>query len=243
VINGLTWRLKTYPNGTGVARGVFLSVFIEMYKGLKEPARYEYRVEMVNHKNRNASVVREFASLFEVGECWGYNKFYRLDLLEKEGFILPDQDVIVFRFYIRPPNHHEKCREQQKYIKNLEESRRLLQLQNEEYRKQISEISGAKHDEQAPQFTVQLKNEEEVADCAAPPGESEPDDTHEIKEDTAAATASDPAEEASVPAVDSATNFDEKALTPLMIARAKKRQSLSQNRSVKFHFCCVLTKH
>jgi tripartite motif-containing protein 37 len=34
--NGLSWRLKIYPNGNGVARGNFISVFLEMIKGLNE---------------------------------------------------------------------------------------------------------------------------------------------------------------------------------------------------------------
>ena len=39
--------------------------------------RYEYRVEMVHQLSRDPSknIVREFASDFEVGECWGYNRF------------------------------------------------------------------------------------------------------------------------------------------------------------------------
>ena len=31
---GLTWRLKVYPNGNGIAQGAYLSVFLEMTEGL-----------------------------------------------------------------------------------------------------------------------------------------------------------------------------------------------------------------
>jgi len=59
-----------------------------MLKGLSEPSKYEYRVEMINHREPSRmQVVREFSSDFEVGECWGYNRFYRIDLLEREGFL------------------------------------------------------------------------------------------------------------------------------------------------------------
>lgn len=34
--NGLQWRLKIYPNGNGVAKGAYLSIFLEMVKVLKE---------------------------------------------------------------------------------------------------------------------------------------------------------------------------------------------------------------
>jgi len=79
ITNGLTWRLKVYPNGNGIAKNHYISVFLEMLKGLAEPSKYEYRVEMVNKRSTQESIVREFASDFEVGECWGYNRFYRID--------------------------------------------------------------------------------------------------------------------------------------------------------------------
>ncbi|MFN9905008.1 MAG: hypothetical protein ACK56F_02635 [bacterium] len=34
--SGLTWRLKVYPNGNGIARGNYISVFLEMVKGLPD---------------------------------------------------------------------------------------------------------------------------------------------------------------------------------------------------------------
>ena len=87
------------------------------------PVRYEYRVEMiyqgpsgpVSHCTTNAvvpsnsrsnlttvcdsskNVVREFASDFEVGECWGYNRFFRLDLLGSEGYLNQDNDSVLLR--------------------------------------------------------------------------------------------------------------------------------------------------
>ena len=48
--NGLTWRLKVYPNGNGIAKGNYISIFLEMLKGLAEPSKYEYRVEMISSK-------------------------------------------------------------------------------------------------------------------------------------------------------------------------------------------------
>mmetsp|Transcript_41801 Transcript_41801/g.63865 ORF Transcript_41801/g.63865 Transcript_41801/m.63865 type:complete len:88 (+) Transcript_41801:2547-2810(+) len=67
--------------------------------------KYEYRIEMINHRTASAQVVREFASEFEVGECWGYNRFYRIDLLEREGFLNPVDDSITLKFYVRAPNY------------------------------------------------------------------------------------------------------------------------------------------
>ena len=67
--------MKVYPDGNGVVRGNYLSVFLELSAGLPETSKYEYRVEMVHHgRDVNKNIVREFASDFEVGECWGYNR-------------------------------------------------------------------------------------------------------------------------------------------------------------------------
>jgi hypothetical protein len=86
--------------------------------------RYEYRVEMIyqgpsgsvtststsvvglsNSRSTlttscdsSKNVVREFASDFEVGECWGYNRFFRLDLLASEGYLNVDNDSLVLRY-------------------------------------------------------------------------------------------------------------------------------------------------
>jgi tripartite motif-containing protein 37 len=70
VINGLSWRLKVYPDGNGVVRGNYLSIFLELSAGHTEASKYEYRVEMVHQQTKDSSksIVREFASDFEVGE-------------------------------------------------------------------------------------------------------------------------------------------------------------------------------
>lgn len=59
---------------------------------------------MVNQITRDPTknIVREFASEFEVGECWGYNRFFRLDLLSTEGFLSTGvpADTIVLKFQV-----------------------------------------------------------------------------------------------------------------------------------------------
>lgn len=121
-INGLSWRLKVYPDGNGVVRGNYLSVFLELSAGLPETSKYEYRVEMVHHASRDntKNIVREFASDFEVGECWGYNRFFRLDLLASEGYLDVEANTLTLRFQVRPPTFFQKCRDQQWYISQLQ---------------------------------------------------------------------------------------------------------------------------
>ena len=43
-LNGVEWRLKIYPHGNGLARDKYISVFVEMTKGLVSQNRYEYRI-------------------------------------------------------------------------------------------------------------------------------------------------------------------------------------------------------
>ncbi|XP_043210074.1 E3 ubiquitin-protein ligase TRIM37-like [Amphibalanus amphitrite] len=121
-VSGLSWRLKVYPDGNGVVRGNYLSVFLELSAGLPETSKYEYRVEMIHQGSRDTSknIVREFASDFEVGECWGYNRFFRLDLLASEGYLNTDTDTLILRFQVRPPTFFQKCRDQQWYINQLQ---------------------------------------------------------------------------------------------------------------------------
>jgi len=117
-VNGLSWRLKVYPDGNGVVRGNYLSVFLELSAGLPETSKYEYRVEMVHQAKDSAkNIVREFASDFEVGECWGYNRFFRLDLLSSEGYL--SGDSLTLKFQVRPPTYYQKCRDQQWHISQL----------------------------------------------------------------------------------------------------------------------------
>nr|XP_035156549.2 E3 ubiquitin-protein ligase TRIM37 isoform X8 [Callithrix jacchus] len=121
-VSGLCWRLKVYPDGNGVVRGYYLSVFLELSAGLPETSKYEYRVEMV-HQSCNdptKNIIREFASDFEVGECWGYNRFFRLDLLANEGYLNPQNDTVILRFQVRSPTFFQKCRDQHWYITQLE---------------------------------------------------------------------------------------------------------------------------
>jgi tripartite motif-containing protein 37 len=64
-VNGLTWRLKIYPNGNGSVRKEYLSVFLELSAGFPEVSKYEYRVQMI-HQHSTKIIQREFVSDFEV---------------------------------------------------------------------------------------------------------------------------------------------------------------------------------
>lgn len=74
-------------------------------------------MEMVHQASNDPTknIVREFASDFEVGECWGYNRFFRLDMLAAEGYLNTESDTLILRFQVRPPTFYQKCRDQQWY--------------------------------------------------------------------------------------------------------------------------------
>jgi tripartite motif-containing protein 37 len=65
------------------------------------------------------NMMREFASDFEISECWGYNRFFRIDLLEPEGYHSPRNDTIILRFDVRNPTYFLKCKDQNWYINQL----------------------------------------------------------------------------------------------------------------------------
>nr|NP_001071893.1 zinc finger protein [Ciona intestinalis]BAE93271.1 zinc finger protein [Ciona intestinalis] len=122
-VTGLSWRLKIYPDGNGVVRGQYLSVFLELTSGLNEASKYEYRIEMVHLASGDPTknIVREFASEFDIGECWGYNRFFRLDLLTREGYLDSNSDTLVLKFNVRAPTFYQKCRDQHSHIAHLEQ--------------------------------------------------------------------------------------------------------------------------
>ncbi|XP_031631421.1 uncharacterized protein LOC116345847 [Contarinia nasturtii] len=117
-VNGLQWRLKVYPYGNGNVRGEYLSVFLELFSGYPETSKYEYRVQMI-HQTSSKVIQREFVSDFEVGESWGYNRFFRLDLLASEGYLNTLRDSLELRFQVRPSTFFQRCRDQQWYINQL----------------------------------------------------------------------------------------------------------------------------
>ncbi|KND03429.1 uncharacterized protein SPPG_00914 [Spizellomyces punctatus DAOM BR117] len=116
LVSGLMWRLKVYPSGNGKSQGLFLSVFVELVSGYPARSKYQYRVELVKHGSNTLSLNREFSSDFTPGECWGYNHFCRLDLLERDGYWDPNDDVLEFRYHVRAPTYAQKCRDLSHYI-------------------------------------------------------------------------------------------------------------------------------
>ena len=119
-INGLIWRVKLYPCGNHSAKGEFVSVFLELTDGLgvMDKNIYFYKIELINYEGKK-NFVQEYSSEFANGESWGYSKFFRLDRLEKEGFIHKNGKIGI-NVYIRPQNYECLVRDLKSYIEVLE---------------------------------------------------------------------------------------------------------------------------
>lgn len=72
-----------------------------MVKGNKDQSKYEYKMEMIHPTDKDQIISREYSSDFEIGECWGYNRFYRIDGIIEEGFINEIDGSVLLRFFVR----------------------------------------------------------------------------------------------------------------------------------------------
>ncbi len=57
-----------------------------MSKAYVNENKYEYKIELVNHLNSKESVIREYSSKFDIGECGGYNQFIQINEIDN-GFL------------------------------------------------------------------------------------------------------------------------------------------------------------
>ena len=50
--------------------------------------------------------------LQNLAQLYFHRRFFRLDLLESEGYLCREKDCLVLRFEVRPPTFNQKCRDQ-----------------------------------------------------------------------------------------------------------------------------------
>lgn len=143
--HGIKWRLKVYPNGNGQAKENYISIFLEMKDGYSSIGKYDYKIEMIHPTNPSSNISREYASDFEKGECWGYNRFYRKSGIAEEGFLTRD-DTLHLKFYVRASNYYQHCKDQNKYIRSLE--KRVTRLKDKCTNNNISVSSEGEKDEE-----------------------------------------------------------------------------------------------
>lgn len=99
-----------------MAKGKYLSVFVEMSKAERNQKKYEYKIELVNYDTSAQNIRREYCSAFDIGECWGYNQFVLLEELE-QGFMFGDS--LQFVMGIRNSDYRSLSQDQSTYIARL----------------------------------------------------------------------------------------------------------------------------
>ena len=88
----MTWRIKVYPNGTGIYNGSYLSLFIELVRGWKDGGSFQYKVILVKPGKEEENISKDYISDFEDSICWGYNRFCKSNSIEEEGFWDKEKD-------------------------------------------------------------------------------------------------------------------------------------------------------
>lgn len=95
-----------------------MSVFLEMTKAFSSGNKYEYKIQLINNKSVKQSVIREYSSNFDIGECWGYNQFIPIEQLNND--FLTDNGELLFVVNVRNPSYRSLVRDQKQYIEFLE---------------------------------------------------------------------------------------------------------------------------
>lgn len=104
-------------------------------KGLIEGRMYKYKIETVNQKNREKKISKEYESLFETGEIWGYNTYSKISTLYEENYIHPEEDYLEIVLHIKSPSFYTQVLDQEKLIENkkamIEENRKRIKALKE----------------------------------------------------------------------------------------------------------------
>ncbi|XP_058116602.1 uncharacterized protein LOC131284515 [Anopheles ziemanni] len=120
---GFTWRLLIYANGHNEARGDHLSVYLILFEGVSA-SRFEYRVELLHHRNPTANIKMEGVNVFKLKKIWGWPQFMHHERLQEEGYLDQATDTLEFRLSMCPPDIKLKCEYQQEFIRKLKENQK-----------------------------------------------------------------------------------------------------------------------
>ncbi|XP_050068302.1 uncharacterized protein LOC126556826 [Anopheles maculipalpis] len=120
---GFSWRLLIYANGHNEARGNHLSVYLILFEGVSA-SRFEYRVELLHHRNPTANIKMEGVNVFKLKKIWGWPQFMDHERLQEEGYLDQSTDTLEFRLSMCPPDIKLKCEYQQEFIRKLKENQK-----------------------------------------------------------------------------------------------------------------------
>lgn len=131
--DGITWRIKVYPNGTGIYKGMYLSLFVELVKGWEDGGSFCYKVILIKPGKEEENIEREYVSDFENSICWGYNRFCKIEDIERLGFWDEENDQIILKYQVRAANHLQKIKDQENYICSLKKKLRKSEMKNKKF--------------------------------------------------------------------------------------------------------------
>lgn len=106
LIYGNKWRVKIYPNGNLSGEGTHLSVFIELVRGCQKSKTYFYRIEIESQVPTAQNISKQFSSIFENGDTWGWNKAVPLETIFQNGY-LNKEGTLSILFGIRPESYYQ----------------------------------------------------------------------------------------------------------------------------------------
>jgi tripartite motif-containing protein 37 len=117
--SGSLWRLKAYIFQSKKTDSLYLSLFVELFQGLPGEFEYKFQLKEPSHEF-SASLTKTYKSHFKEGECWGYQKFIKLDNLFNSLYYDDLNDSISLVYSIRPTTFYQKCINLQNYIVEME---------------------------------------------------------------------------------------------------------------------------
>ena len=127
-LSGIEWRLKCYVFDNGDSENKYLSVFLELVQGLNHCIKYSYQIDLVKHAPDIGDAKRlskDYESAFCTGECWGYQKFIKLEHIFSRGYYDAEHDCIKLDYRVRPQSYNIICQQLRQYINKLESKQHI----------------------------------------------------------------------------------------------------------------------
>ena len=107
-VDYLSWKLRINPWGFGKGKDTHISIFLYLNEGGDgNKYSYDYKFELVNFKGKKnydrGWIHNDFVPN---GQGWGYSQYYKLEDIEKDGFI-DDEGNLTVNCYLKPSSIKE----------------------------------------------------------------------------------------------------------------------------------------
>ena len=107
-VDYLSWKLRIYPWGDQCGKDTHISIYLFLKERVKENKYgYDFKFELVNFKGKKNYVSGWIHYDFVPnGQGWGYPEYYKLEDIEKDGFI-DDEGNLTVNCYLKPSSIKE----------------------------------------------------------------------------------------------------------------------------------------